>query len=70
MMRYLRANGLYLLSVFLLDDQPKSFLQIDPINALMVLTAAVPALTFPEEERIFAIGRDVSHVWSLYYVLT
>ncbi len=60
MMRYLRANGLYLLSVFLLDDQSKSFLQIDPLNALMVLTAAVPAITFPQEERTFALGRDVS----------
>ncbi len=58
-MRYLRANGLYLLSVFLLDDQGKSFLQIDPLNALMILTAAVPAITYPETERTFALGRDV-----------
>ncbi len=59
MMRYLRANGLYLLSVFLLDDQEKSFLQIDPLNALMLLTVAFPAITYPEEERVFAFGRDV-----------
>ena len=60
-MRYLRANGLFLLSIFALDDQDaKSFLEIDPLNALIALTVAVPALTYPDEERVFALGRDVS----------
>jgi len=59
-MRILRANALYLMSSFLLDDvSVKSFMQIDALNALIMLTVAIPSLTYPEEDSTFAFGRDV-----------
>ena len=59
-LRYLRSNGLYLLSVLLLDDQKKNFMKIDPLNAFILLVVSMPTLTYPEEDRIFPLGKDVS----------
>ncbi len=62
-MRYLRSNALYLLSCLLLNDQNTNFMNLDALNVMIVLHMATPALFFPEEDRAFALGRDVSFLY-------
>ena len=57
--KILKANALYLLSVLLLDDQSKCFLHLDMLNVLMVLIAALPTITYPDEETAFFLGKEV-----------
>ena len=44
-LKYLRANALYLLSIIFLNDQEKSFHQLDALTTMIIMTTAVPTLT-------------------------
>ena len=59
-MRHLKSNALYLLSVLLLDDQNKSFMHLDMLNVLLVLTTALPAISYPDIDKSFLLGNQVS----------
>lgn len=67
-MKHLKGNGLYLLSVLLLDDQRKGFMHLDMLNVLISLTLAFPTLTYPGEDRQYGFGKNDSYVLQLCFV--
>lgn len=63
--RYLRANALYLLSVVLLNDQKLHMLEVDPLNCLIALTAALP--NFGDE--LYSFGKQDHHILKLCFMM-
>ena len=59
LMKCLRSNAIYLLSLLLKNDiQDKSFNDFDAFGLLVFCIASYPALTYPDREATFDLGKD------------
>ncbi len=73
-MKLLKANALHLFSLFLLADEEQqqeqvgSLLDVDALNALMVLTVSAPSLPFPDDDRNFLLGREGNLIVQTQYL--
>ena len=69
LMKCLRSNAIYILSVLLKSDiKDKSFNDFDAFGLLVFCIVSYPALTYPDRDANFSIGKEDQNILVLCYV--
>ena len=67
--KYLRSNAIYLLSILLKNDHAeKNFNHFDMFGMLVFIIVSYPALTYPDRETNFALGREDHNILLLCFI--